>query len=928
MSSCARVKNITGLYMSETKTKLNSQNLLSALNLKNTIIKSPPITKSNDIIISLTTIPNKLITEDFIEVLKTLQEQLVQPKMIVLNICKQYKRFTLPENLEQKITEIKELGITINYCPDMGPITKILGLLSMSKDSFDSNDKIIAVDDDWLIDNKLVYMYSLIYDLYMCDGVGVDEDKTLRWDCSYPSCMDIKNNKDLFYDNYQGSIFGWLSFSFRYKYLFQLKLFYDKLLDENPNIFKHDDLVLALFYRTFKLNVCGINYLFGKTIGESRLSIDEIGLHTEPNSTQMRHELEDYFLNKFKIKYLRNPRNHNHIEIEKTYENYNDIKYVILNQGPININTVLNLNPLDYENETVPNYSLHFTYLNDNNALLTITLYEEPVESKEIEFLLNDKKMSLDIQLLKYIGKCTFILNINNDIRVNKYDNTSDLSIVSTDKNRETSRFKFYSNCSYITGLPYLKSIFFANTDIESFIIDNYKPQIINLFNKLIPGGFKADLFRLLYLYINGGVYHDIKSILLNYNDLNSSIKLNDKIIVDDPYTRTQGIYNAFLFFKTPFNEILKNTIFGKFDSLDTFDNRIIENLKDHYTSGILHNILTSLYSDEPFGITRSTFLGNFFPPKNIYKKYDPIINNLQEWKCSTIINTKNKKTIIKNNFPTYYTDNNYLNTEHYSVFWNNKKIYKNINDVINVPKFFNNSISHIKFINLEKSTERYNNMTNLLKLTNIAFSKVNAIDGKQDVDLKKDYLSSNCIAILMSNIEIACTLSHIKAISEVKDLEGDYFLICEDDITFNNLLLFEESLEQIIKQAPKFDILLLSKIYNSRLPNLYTSWKKDDLVENQVWGAASYIISRTGITNFLNKVGYYDTISNKFEINKEITIEVADVLIFKYLKTYVYKYDVFRTSDIDSTIHDIHLDMHRRFHCIQDIIIINDKLQ
>ena len=489
--------------MSGTKEKLNSQSLLSALNLKNTTLKPPPITKSNDIIISLTTVPDKLITEDFIEVLKTLQEQLVQPKMIVLNICKQYKKFNLPENLKQKITEIKKLGITINYCPDMGPITKILGLLSMSKDSFNSNDKIIVVDDDWLIDNKLVYMYSLVYDLYMCDAVGVNEEKTLRWDCSYPSCMDIKNNKDLFYDNYQGGMFGWLSFSFRYKYLIQLKSFYDKLLNEKPLVFNHDDIVITLFYRTFKLNVCGINYLFGKTIGKSRLSIDAIGLHTVPNASQMRHKLEDYFLNKFKIKYSRNPRNHNHIEIEKTYENYNDIKYQYLNQGPINITTVSNLNPLDYKDGIVPNYSLHFTYLNDNNALLTITLYEEPVESKEIEFLLNDKRMSLDIQLLKYIGKCTFILNINNSIRPNKYDNNSNLSIISTDKNRETSRFKFYSNCSYITGLPYLKSIFFDDTDIESFIINNYKPEIINLFNKIPVSGINLSVNCI----INFGLY-------------------------------------------------------------------------------------------------------------------------------------------------------------------------------------------------------------------------------------------------------------------------------------------------------------------------------------------------------------------------------------------------------------------------------------
>ena len=119
----------------------------------------------------------------------------------------------------------------------------------------------------------------------------------------------------------------------------------------------------------------------------------------------------------------------------------------------------------------------------------------------------------------------------------------------------------------------------------------------------------------------------------------------------------------------------------------------------------------------------------------------------------------------------------------------------------------------------------------------------------------------------------------------------------------------------------------MLSKICRFRLPDLYTAWKPYFGIKiNQVWGAASYIISRTGITNFLNNVGYYDTINNKFEINKKV--EVADLFIYKHLKTYIYKYDVFRTLDIDSTIHSYHIERHRRLSSIQDIVILNDKLQ
>lgn len=73
-----------------------------------------------------------------------------------------------------------------------------------------------------------------------------------------------------------------------------------------------------------------------------------------------------------------------------------------------------------------------------------------------------------------------------------------------------------------------------------------------------------------------------------------------------------------------------------------------------------------------------------------------------------------------------------------------------------------------------------------------------------------------------LSNREIGCVLSHLKAISQIKELEGEYFLICEDDISFDNINLFQEDLNQIINNSPSFEILILFKFYGYKINNIY----------------------------------------------------------------------------------------------------------
>jgi len=218
----------------------------------NTNIKS-------DIIISLSVLPNRLLSKQFEQILERLVNQVCKPKNIIINVCHEYKRFFEydKESFNNKLEEFKnKYKIIINFTEDFGPITKILGLKNL-QDMLNPNDKIIILDDDYLYKNYLTYYYELIYNLYNCEAVFIDAEHILS--------MAGKINKELinyiFHDNYQGKAFGWTSFSIKYKYIEDLYNFYKNIILIDDKIINHDDLIITLFYKSKKIYAGAINLL-------------------------------------------------------------------------------------------------------------------------------------------------------------------------------------------------------------------------------------------------------------------------------------------------------------------------------------------------------------------------------------------------------------------------------------------------------------------------------------------------------------------------------------------------------------------------------------------------------------------------------------------------------------------------------------------
>ena len=58
---------------------------------------------------------------------------------------------------------------------------------------------------------------------------------------------------------------------------------------------------------------------------------------------------------------------------------------------------------------------------------------------------------------------------------------------------------------------PELEYFLFDDNDCIEFIKTHFENDVVDAYYRLIPGAYKADLWRYCVMYIEGGIYIDIK---------------------------------------------------------------------------------------------------------------------------------------------------------------------------------------------------------------------------------------------------------------------------------------------------------------------------------------------------------------------------------------------------------------------------------
>jgi len=220
------------------------------------------------------------------------------------------------------------------------------------------------------------------------------------------------------------------------------------------------------------------------------------------------------------------------------------------------------------------------------------------------------------------------------------------------------------------------------------------------------------------------------------------------------------------------------------------------------------------------------------------------------------------------------------------------------------------NGISKIFWINMDTSLNRRKNMINLLDKINKPNERIKAIDGSLMNNIRDKYFEYSDVITNNSNNEYAVIVSHLKTLERITFEEGDYFLICEDDICFDFIRYWKKPLKDILEQAPRdWEILMLGYFsLNTKFYIPYRKWNND-------WSAMSYVIKKSALRKF--------NFQEKFPLFNDVN--VADNYLFRTFSTYVYQFPFFTISNTNSsTFHKDH-DHYQKIYKNLNYVIHND---
>jgi mannosyltransferase OCH1-like enzyme len=175
--------------------------------------------------------------------------------------------------------------------------------------------------------------------------------------------------------------------------------------------------------------------------------------------------------------------------------------------------------------------------------------------------------------------------------------------------------------------------ILYDDNEAIEFLEKYYSKIVVNTFKKLKLGAHKADLLRYCYLYINGGIYLDIKTIL---------VKQLDEIFIDKTYfysciSFVKGIYQGVI--ASPPRNILFlaliNKIVNTWEILIKFNYLIFcEDMFKKIKNDTLNNKLTNglnkgrLYNYYLFEEKCTSSISDICPKLDRYKRCCSIYDN------------------------------------------------------------------------------------------------------------------------------------------------------------------------------------------------------------------------------------------------------------------------------------------------------------
>lgn len=197
-----------------------------------------------------------------------------------------------------------------------------------------------------------------------------------------------------------------------------------------------------------------------------------------------------------------------------------------------------------------------------------------------------------------------------------------------------------------------------------------------------------------------------------------------------------------------------------------------------------------------------------------------------------------------------------------------------------------------ILYINLARSNIRREIIEKTLNENDLKFTRIEAIDGNEiDVDsIKSQYY----VNPKMNKYEIACALSHYKAIEEVKTKKYEVALILEDDCNFEYIKYKTLPLSELVKIKDDWETIQIAATYSKKRFFEMINFQ-EELLEGNDSGAIAYLINKKGVDRILRN--FYET----------KILNVSEHNMFLITKNYMTKpyFTYYNYRKIKSTIRD-----------------------
>lgn len=218
----------------------------------------------------------------------------------------------------------------------------------------------------------------------------------------------------------------------------------------------------------------------------------------------------------------------------------------------------------------------------------------------------------------------------------------------------------------------------YDDDDCIEFLKTNFPPIILQTYISLLPGAYKADLWRYAILFTYGGIYIDIKFVSLNGFRFDSLFKQNKEyFVLDQPYFAQESIASDLKFINDPLFRVKyqsrnywkdKPAIYNAF-MICRAGNPYLKKAMD----AIVENVKNKRYTHHFLYISGPGLLGDIYFKDNYLQK----LKNIELYLSRDGKHILTKKEAILKIYEEYRQEQHEKGTPHYFNLWKQRKVFR-----------------------------------------------------------------------------------------------------------------------------------------------------------------------------------------------------------------------------------------------------------